>query len=125
MGVSRFEDLRVWQEAKLLSDEVGRLIRRPAIHQDLALRDQLNAAALSVMANIAEGFLRGRHKEFAQFIRIASGSNGEVRSLLHAAHGRGYLSDEERARLLGHTDRIGGMLRRLAQSLEPVRSTRH
>jgi len=125
MGVSCFEDLRVWQEAKRLSDEIGTLIRRPALRQDLSLREQLNGAVISIMANIAEGFVRGRHKEFAQFGRIAAGSNGEVRSLVHAAHGRGYVSDDERDRLLDSTDRIGGMLRRLIQSLEhqPSRSS--
>ena len=42
MGVDRFEDLRVWQEAKVLSDEVGRVLKGSALRTDFALGDQLN-----------------------------------------------------------------------------------
>jgi len=118
MGVSRFEDLRVWQEAKALCDDVGGLIRRPELERDAPLRDQLNRAVISTMANIAEGFLRGRRKEFIQFLRIASASNGEVRALLHAAEGRRYLSAAECQRLVASTNGIGRMLRRLIETLE-------
>ncbi|MGE3403938.1 MAG: four helix bundle protein [Vicinamibacterales bacterium] len=56
-------ELRVWQAAKALSDAIGGLIRRPPLQNDFALRDQLNAAALSIVANIAEGFARGGRKD--------------------------------------------------------------
>ena len=74
MGVVRFEELRVWQAAKCLCDEIGALIQRPSLQNDDAIKNQLNAATLSTMANIAEGFMRGGSKEFAQFVRIAAGS---------------------------------------------------
>jgi four helix bundle protein len=124
MGVARFEDLVVWQHAKELSDRIGVLIRRPAFWPDSAVGEQIDRAAISIMANIAEGFVRARRKEFAQFARIAAGSNGEVRSLTHAAHGRGYISDDERDELLDRTDQIGRMLRRLVQRLD-ARGTKH
>jgi four helix bundle protein len=123
MGVSKFEDLRVWQEARVLVDEIGGLITQDQMQRDRILRDQLNAATLSTMANIAEGFLRGRRKEFVQFLRIAAGSNGEARSLLHAATSRKYLSPEDSGRMIGRTNSIGRMLRRLMESLEPGSTT--
>lgn len=43
------------------------------------------------MSNIAEGFERGTNKEFAQFLHIAKGTAGEVRSLLHIALEIGYM----------------------------------
>jgi len=118
VGVTRFEDLRVWQEARSLSDAVGALVRGPALDGDPRLRDQLNSAVLSTLANIAEGFMRGRRKEFVQFLRIAAGSNGEARALLYAAEGRGYLAAGELARLVASTNSIGRMLRRLIESVE-------
>jgi four helix bundle protein len=47
------------------------------------------------MSNIAEGFERGSNKEFMQFLFIARGSAGEVRSLAYAARDLGYLGDSE------------------------------
>ena len=123
MGVSRFEDLRVWQEARMLVDDIGGLITQDQMQRDRALRDQLNAATLSTMANIAEGFVRGRRKEFVQFLRIAAGSNAEARALLHAAASRRYLSAQESDRMIGRTNSIGRMLRRLMESLEAGSTT--
>src|SRR5690242_10424964 len=96
MGVYRFEDLRVWQAAKHQCDRVGVLMRRPEFTSDLGLSNQMNAAALSVMLNISEGFLRRRNKEMLQFLRFAAASNGEVRSCYYAAHGREHIGDSER-----------------------------
>ena len=79
MGVNSFEDLRVWRAAKGFSDAIGALILRPPLQSDFALRDQLNAAAISVVAS--EGFVRGGRKEFHYFVRIAAGSNAEARAL--------------------------------------------
>lgn len=73
MGVQRFEDLQVWQQARLLCNEVFAIIKKSNLHNDYPLRDQLNAASLSAVANIAEGFLRERDKDFAHFLRIAAG----------------------------------------------------
>ena len=63
MGVNRFEDLRVWQGAREQCDRVGALIKRPEFRGDAVLADQTNAASISVMFNISEGFLRRRDKE--------------------------------------------------------------
>jgi hypothetical protein len=63
VGVNRFEDLRVWQGAKEQCDRVGAVLQRPVFRQDRGLSDQINRAALSVVLNITEGFLRRRDKE--------------------------------------------------------------
>ena len=47
------------------------------------------------MSNVAEGFERGTRKEFVQFLNIAKGSNGEVRSQLHVALGQKYISEKQ------------------------------
>jgi len=124
MGVDRFEDLRVWQEAKVLSDEAGRVLKGSALRTDFALGDQLNRAVLSTLANIAEGFIRGGETEFIRFLKIAAGSNGEVRALLYAAEGRGYLPKPESDPLVQRTNVIGRMLRKLMESLREG-STKH
>lgn len=124
MGVQKFEDLRVWQAAKALSDEVGRLLKGSGLRTDFALADQLNRAVLSTVANIAEGFIRGGETEFIRFLRIAAGSNGEVRALLYAAEGRGHFPKTESEPLVQRTNVIGRMLRKLMESLREG-STKH
>src|SRR5215210_498402 len=101
----------------MLVDEIGGLIMQDQMQRDRVLRDQLNAATLSTMANIAEGFVRGRRKQFVQFLRIAAGSNAEARALLYAATDRKYLTPPESSRMIGRTDDIGRMLRRLMETL--------
>ena len=118
MGVYRFEDLRVWQAAREQCNRVGALIQRPEFRFDSELSRQLNAASISVLNNISEGFLRHHDKEFLQFLRVAAASNGEVRACYYASLGRGYLSDTEAAELIELSNSIGRMTRRLQASLQ-------
>ena len=82
MTYQRFEDLPVWQQARRLNEVLIPLSRNRAFATSGDLRDQLQRAALSVMNNIAEGFERGSTNELLQFLYIARGSAGEVRSML-------------------------------------------
>src|SRR5262245_1683374 len=91
----RFEDLIVWQEARLLRKEVYAVSKNAPFSRDFEMRGQIRNAALSAMDNIAEGFERGSNKEFAQFLNISKGSAGEVRSALYAAFDEGYLTTVE------------------------------
>ena len=118
VGVHRFEDLRVWQAAKQQCDYVGGLLKRPEFRTDRKLSDQINDAALSVMFNIAEGFLRRRDKETLQFLRYAFASNGELKSGYYAAAGRRYLPEADAAELIALNESIARMLRRWQATLE-------
>jgi len=80
--IERFEDIRAWQEARILTQQIYGLTRTGQLSKDYGLRDQIQRAAVSVMANIAEGFDCDSHKEFARFLGIARRSAVEVRSLL-------------------------------------------
>jgi four helix bundle protein len=91
----QFEDLNVWQDARQLVGAVYTASRLRVVERDYALRDQIRRASISTMSNIAEGFERGTRKEFIQFLNIAKGSNGEVRSQLHVAMDQKYISEHE------------------------------
>jgi four helix bundle protein len=119
VGVSRFEDLRVWQAAKQQCDQVGLLLVRPAFRNDRKLSDQMNDAALSVAFNIAEGFLRRRDRETLQFLRYSFASNGELKAGYYVANGRNHLTSGETAALIELNERIAKMLRRWQATLEP------
>ena len=97
--VQQFEDLQVWQDARQLVAVIYAASKARSFNQDFGLRDQIRRAAVSTMSNIVEGFERGTRKEFVQFLNIAKGSNGEVRSQLHVALDQKYLGEKEFAGL--------------------------
>jgi hypothetical protein len=66
-----FEDLNVWQRARVFSRNVYQLTTKGSFSKDWALRDQINKSTGSVMDNIAEGFERGGNKEFVTFLSYA------------------------------------------------------
>ena len=118
MGVYRFEDLRVWQAAKRQCDRVGELLTQAEFRSDGELSSQMNAAALSVMFNISEGFLRRRDKETLQFLRYSFASNGELKAGYYAASGRRHISEDEMTALIELNESIAKMLRRWQARLE-------
>jgi len=83
--IKDFEDLLAWQEARELHRAVSQACRGDAWKHRWGLKDQIKDAAVSVMANLAEGFERGWPKTFHQFVCFAKGSCGEVRSHITAA----------------------------------------
>ena len=89
-----FEDIEAWQKSRILADKIYRLSREGDVSRDFKLRDQVNGAAGSIMDNIAEGFEREGTREFVQFLSIAKGSAGEVRSQLYRVLDHGYISQE-------------------------------
>ncbi len=88
------EDLPVWREAKNLAVEIYRITSDSDFKRDFALRDQMRRSAISISSNIAEGFERASRKEFIQFLYIAKGSLGELRSQVAVAIELGYISPE-------------------------------
>jgi four helix bundle protein len=93
--VERFEELIAWQRARTLTRAVYAATGQGAFARDFGLRDQIQRASVSIMANIAEGFERGGRAEFHQHLNIAKASCAEVRSLLYVALDCGYLSQAE------------------------------
>lgn len=95
MAVRYFEDLEVWKEARRLTNEVYTTTQTLGFSRDFGLRDQIQRAAVSIMSNIAEGFERGGNQEFIQFLYIAKGSCGEVRSQFYVALDQGYIVQDQ------------------------------
>ena len=93
--IQRFEDLEAWQKARNLTRTVYRISQDGTPARDFVLRDQLRRAVVSDMANIAEGFERGGDKEFLQFLAVAKGSCGELRSHLCIASDQRYITPHE------------------------------
>ena len=113
-----FENLRVWQYSRQLCREVYPLVLAAEGRRDHPLSQQLNRAALSIMANLAEGCLRRVRREFVPFLRIAAGSNAEVRALLYAVADREHVSIASVTPLIDRSNEIGRMLQGLLVSVQ-------
>ena len=98
-----------------MCSEILPILETAAGKRDFGLVQELNESALSVAANIAEGKLRRGNRQFAYFLRIAAGSNGEVRSWLYLAADRSYLPPDRAAALIEETNETGKMLESLIQ----------
>jgi four helix bundle protein len=106
--VQRFEDLRIWQEARQLVRDIYRLTKSGQIEKDYGLKTQLQRAAVSVVSNIAEGFERGSNKEFNQYLYQSKASCGEVRSQFYLAYDLEYIQKENLDGFVFQTEKLAG-----------------
>jgi four helix bundle protein len=88
MTYQRFEDLLVWPEAARLYGLIDDFLIEAAPSVPRSYRDPSHRAVLSISNTIAEGFERGTTKDLINYIYIARGSAGEVRSMLTVAECR-------------------------------------
>jgi four helix bundle protein len=92
--IKKFEDLEIWQLARLLNNNIAPLLDKLNENRNYELKKQLDRSAGSVMDNIAEGFERDGNREFIQFLAISKGSLGEVRSQLYRTLDRNLMDKE-------------------------------
>ncbi|MDQ7786911.1 MAG: four helix bundle protein [Thermodesulfovibrionales bacterium] len=106
MKIERFEDIEAWKEARDIVNSVYGVCRVDGFKKDFSLIDQVKRAAISIMANIAEGFSRKGNKEFMQFLFIAKSSAAELQSHLYVALDQGYIQQEQFDTLYEDIDKV-------------------
>jgi four helix bundle protein len=120
MKYKKFEDVEVWQLARSYTTRIYKLTEKGSITKDFSLRDQIRRTAVSVMANIAEGYERRSNKEFIQFLYIAKGSAGESRSHLYIASDLNYINNDEflslQKEILKISRSLGGFIKYLKEN---------
>ena len=90
-----FKDLQVWRLGRELRIQIYNLVRSFPAEEKYTLAAQIRRAAISITANIAEGFGRYSYQENIQFCRQARGSAYEVRDHLITGHDQGYVSEDD------------------------------
>ncbi len=83
--IERFEDIEALKKARVLVRDIYNICNIEQYKRDYNLVDQTRRAAVSIMANIAEGFARRTKREFINFLGIAHGSAAELQSHLYIA----------------------------------------
>ena len=113
-----FEEIDAWKKGGRLVCEVYRLTKKGEFGHDFALRDQIRKSAISIPSNIAEGFERDSVKAFINFLYIAKGSSGELRTQLYLARRLGYIDAAQARDLVSKAKDISRMLAGLIDYLK-------
>jgi len=113
-----FEDIRAWQEARILVRGIYRISNQGAFAKDFGLKDQIRRAAVSVMTNIAEGFDDDSKAEFARFLGYSRRSAVEVQSLLYTAIDAGYINQTKFDELYQQADKTKALVGGFRHSLK-------
>ncbi len=114
MRSRKHHDLRVWQGAMDLVEEIYKITALFPKDELYALTNQMRRAAVSVPSNIAEGAARNGSKEFLYFLSIARGSLSELETQLQIAVRLGYMKKES---FPSNIDTIFGLLGGLMKSI--------
>jgi four helix bundle protein len=120
--ITRFEDIEVWQVSREMAGSIYRLTLLDNFERDWGLRDQIRRAAVSTMANIAEGFERGSRKDFILFLRYSIASAAEVKSHLYLALDLGYINMEQ---FKMNSDQIDSICRQIKGFIKYLRKSDH
>jgi four helix bundle protein len=121
-AVKDFTDLEVWKAAREMRREAYKLAKTLPDFEKFALATQLRRAAVSVTANLAEGFERFGYQENAQFCRHARGSVYELRDHLITCMDESYVSRDEGLKLDTKLQRVAMLLKDICEQPSHVRS---
>jgi len=98
--VGSFKELKIWKKAKELVINSYKLTEIFPEKEKFIIIPQMNRAALSIMANIAEGWGRDSKKEYLYFLNVAKGSLFELDSFIEVSYDLKYISLKEREEIL-------------------------
>lgn len=114
MKIEKFEDILSWQKSKNLAVFVYKTLDG---NKDYGFKDQIQRAVVSISNNIAEGYERKSNKEFKQFLYVAKGSCGEVRSMAYIGLELGYISEDNFQKMYTDSIEISKLLSGLIKAL--------
>ncbi len=115
--MTSYRDLLVWQKAIKLVEEIYRLTKLFPKDELYGITSQVRRAAVSIPANIAEGYGRKHRQEYHQFIRIAFGSGTELETLLLIAERIRLADPQEFVKINELLNEVMRMLNRFSAAL--------
>lgn len=118
MEVKGYQDLKVWQKAMDLVTICYKKTLEFPTDEIYGLTSQIKRAAVSIPANIAEGYGRRYPKEYIRHLSIAYGSLAELETHFQIAHRLNYVDENHLGIILSKSNEIGRMLNGLSKSIE-------
>ena len=116
--IESFKDLIVWQKGIELVNEIYKVTKPFPKEEMYGLTSQIRRAAISIPANIAEGWGRGTTKNYIQFLEISRGSLFELNTLIIISYNQEYLNREICDEIEDKLNETGRMLNTLITTLE-------
>lgn len=113
-----YVELKVWAKAMDLAAMTYETCKLMPRSEQYGMISQMQRAAASVPANIAEGYQRGTRKDYARFVGIARGSLAEVETFLLLATRVGHLNRNDAKPALDAAEEVGRMLTGLKHKLD-------
>ena len=117
-SIKNYKDLMIWQRSIELVVSIYEVLKKFPRIEDYNLTSQIRRAAVSIPANIAEGFGRRTKKDYAQFLNISRGSLYELETHLILASRFGYITDDELRKFADEISQIGKMTNAFITKLE-------
>lgn len=121
MSVQSYRDLKVWQKAMELVTESYQLARLLPSSENYGLISQIQRAAASIPANIAEGHGRQHLGDYLHHLSIANGSLMELETHMLIAERLEFLSRDQIATAMEKAAELGRMLAGLRKGLVNMR----
>lgn len=104
--VKSFEDLECWLEARKLVNQIYAFTNKKEFKKDFELKSQIKRSAISIMANIAEGFHRTGGKDFMRFLDYSRSSIAETLSHCFIALDQNYIAHLEMQNIKGQAELV-------------------
>lgn len=120
--IQTYRDLRVWQEAMDLAEATYRLAQTMPASESFGLVAQVRRSAVSVPANIAEGYGRESTGSYIQFLKTARGSLRELETHVLLAQRVGLVARQDADKLLEITDNVAKKLHTVIRAIQQSRA---
>ncbi|MBY0354380.1 MAG: four helix bundle protein [Rickettsiales bacterium] len=112
-----YQGLSVWQKGINYVEKIYRVTSAFPKEEMYGLISQMRRAAVSIPANIAEGYARRSDAEFARFLLIAAGSSAELETHVIIAHRLSFITLAESDEIMADTNELGKMLHGMHRSI--------
>jgi len=113
-----FRDLVVWQKSMALAESIYVITKYFPKEEQFGLISQIRRSAVSIPANIAEGYGRQSLPDYIRFLKISRGSLFELQTHIELSIRFSYLNENDFIDILNNTNEIGRMLNSLIKRLE-------
>lgn len=115
--IRNFKDLKIWQKGIEIVKDVYAMTKEFPREEMYGITSQMRRSAVSIPANVAEGFKRFHGKEYSQFLHIALGSVAELETHLIISKELGFIKDEQLAEISEKLDHISKMVSSLLNKI--------